>query len=104
MPVPIPDGNAPAPAPAPAPAAAPAAAQAAPAQAGDPDRNYRIGEIAVGDHVQVDPSLQNYWRGGVVTQVKTMIGGDPSLVRGFVVRGEDGNSYEIMATPRMIKK
>jgi hypothetical protein len=104
-PTPVPGGNTPTPVPVAAPAAAPAPAQAAPAAANDdPDRNYRIGEIVVGDHVQVDPSLQNYWRPAVVTQVKTMIGGDPTMVRGFVVRDESGNTTDIMATPRMIKK
>lgn len=105
VPVPVPVAEPAANTPAPAPAVAPAAAQPAPAQANDdPDRNYRIGEIVVGDHVQVDPTLQNYWRPAVVTEVKTMIGGDPNMVRGFVVRSDNGGTYDVMATPRSIKK
>jgi hypothetical protein len=102
VPVPVPAGTAATPVPA---TSAPAAAQAAAAPTtNDPDRVYRVGEIVVGDRVQIDPTLQNYWRPGVVTEVKTMIGGDPNEVRGFVVRGDNGGVYDVMATPRSIKK
>lgn len=96
MPVPMPAANTPTP--------APAAAQAASAQAkDDPDRTYRIGEINVGDHVMVDGSLMNQWRPCVLIQVKTMPY-DSNMIRGFVVRCEDGTARDVSASPRMVKK